>query len=70
MAKKKEQVQEKKLKVKLVRSPIGFEQSQRDTVRSLGLRRLNHVVTVIDNPQIRGMVNKVRHLVVVEEVEA
>lgn len=70
MAKKKEQVQEKQLKITLVKSAIGFEQSQKDTVRSLGLRKLHQVVTLKDNPQIRGMVNKVRHLVVVEEVEA
>lgn len=70
MAKKKEQPQEKKLKITLIRSAIGFEQSQKDTVRSLGLRKLHHTVILSDNPQIRGMVNKVRHLVVVEEVEA
>lgn len=70
MAKKKEQVQEKKLKITLVKSAIGFEQSQKDTVRSLGLRKVNHTVTLKDNPQIRGMVNKVRHLVSVEEVES
>jgi large subunit ribosomal protein L30 len=70
MAKKKEQVQEKKLKITLVRSAIGFEQSQKDTVRSLGLRKLHQVVTLSDNPQIRGMVYKVRHLVTVEEVES
>jgi len=70
MAKKKAQVQEKKLKITLVRSAIGFEQSQKDTVRSLGLRKLNHTVTLSDNPQIRGMIYKVRHLVAVEEVES
>ncbi|MBZ0286439.1 MAG: 50S ribosomal protein L30, partial [Anaerolineae bacterium] len=56
MAKKKEQVQEKKLKITLVKSSIGFEKSQKETVRSLGLRRLNQTVTLSDNPQIRGMV--------------
>jgi large subunit ribosomal protein L30 len=69
MAKKKEQIQEKKLKVTLVKSSIGFEKSQKDTVRSLGLRRINHTVTLSDNPQIRGMIYKVRHLLSVEEVE-
>ena len=69
MAKKKEQVQEKTLKVTLVKSSIGFAQSQKDTVRSLGLRRINHTVTLKDNPQIRGMIYKVRHLLTVEEIE-
>ena len=69
MAKKKEQIQEKKLKVTLVKSSIGFAQNQKDTVRSLGLRRINHTVTLTDNPQIRGMIYKVRHLLSVEEVE-
>jgi large subunit ribosomal protein L30 len=68
MAKKKEQVQEKQLKITLVKSSIGFEKSQKETVRSLGLRRLNHTVTLSDNPQIRGMIQKVRHLLTVEEV--
>jgi large subunit ribosomal protein L30 len=65
MAKKKEQA--RTLKVTLVKSPIGFEQSQKDTVRSLGLKKVNTSVMLPDNPQIRGMVNKVRHLVAVEE---
>jgi large subunit ribosomal protein L30 len=69
MAKKKEQVQEKTLKVTLVKSSIGFAQNQKDTVRSLGLRRINHTVTLKDNPQIRGMIYKVRHLLTVEEIE-
>jgi large subunit ribosomal protein L30 len=70
MAKKKEQVQEKKLKVTLVKSSIGFAQNQKDTVRSLGLRKINHSVTLSDNPQIRGMIYKVRHLLSVEELES
>ena len=69
MAKKKEQVQTKQLKVTLVKSSIGFEKSQKETVRSLGLRRINHTVTLSDNPQIRGMIYKVRHLLSVEDVE-
>lgn len=69
MAKKKEQVESKQLKVTLVKSAIGFEKSQKETVRSLGLRRINHTVTLKDNPQIRGMIYKVRHLLTVEEVE-
>lgn len=55
------------IKIKLVRSPIGNRQRHRDTVRSLGLRRLNQVVEKPDTPQIRGMIFAVRHLVQVVE---
>jgi len=58
------------LKVQLVRSPIGTKQSHRDTVRGLGLRKLNSVSELEDTPAVRGMINKISHLVVVEEVEA
>lgn len=58
----------KKLYIKLVKSPIGYSQDQKDTVRSLGLRRMNATVIQNNNPQIRGMVNKVRHLVKVKEI--
>ena len=51
------------LNVKLVRSVVGYPRDQRETVRSLGLRRMHHEVTVADNPAIRGMLHKVRHLV-------
>ena len=54
---------DKKIKVQLVRSPIGCKQSHRDTVRGLGLRRLNHTVMVEDTPAVRGMINKVYYLV-------
>ena len=57
----------KTIQVKLVRSPIGYEQSQKDTVRALGLRRMNQVVEHTDSPVIRGMINKVQHLVAVTE---
>ena len=43
------------------------DKRQRDTLRSLGLRRIGHTVEVSDSPQIRGMIHKVRHLVEVEE---
>jgi large subunit ribosomal protein L30 len=59
----------KKLKIKYVKSAIGYEQSQKDTVRSLGLKKLQSEVIVVDNPQVRGMVFKIRHLLKVEEVE-
>ncbi len=58
----------KKLRVTLVRSPIGYEKSQKATVRALGLTKMHQTVEKDDNPVIRGMVNKVRHLVRVEEV--
>ena len=53
----------KTLKVKLVRSPIGCKQSHRDTVRGLGLRRLNSIAELQDTPAVRGMINKVSYLV-------
>ena len=56
------------LRIKLVRSTIGRPKDQELTVRSLGLRRLHQTVERPDNPSIRGMVTKVRHLVEVEEI--
>jgi large subunit ribosomal protein L30 len=53
----------KTVKVKLVRSPIGTKQSHRDTVRGLGLRRLNSVSELEDTPAVRGMIDKVAYLV-------
>jgi len=58
-----------RLKVTQTRSGIGGLQNQRDTLRSLGLKRISDVVVKEDRPEIRGMVNTVRHLVAVEEVE-
>jgi large subunit ribosomal protein L30 len=55
----------KTIKVKLVRSPIGCKQSHRDTVRGLGLRRVNSVRELQDTPAVRGMVNKIAYLVLV-----
>uniref|UniRef100_A0A7C5VKT5 Large ribosomal subunit protein uL30 n=1 Tax=Fervidobacterium thailandense TaxID=1008305 RepID=A0A7C5VKT5_9BACT len=60
----------KKLKITLVRSPIGYKYDQKDTVRRLGLRRMHQTVIKDDTPQIRGMINKVKHLLKVEEIEA
>jgi large subunit ribosomal protein L30 len=65
MAKKKEQA--RTLKVTLVKSPIGYAQNQKDTVRSLGLKKVNRSVMLPDNPQVRGMIYKVRHMLLVEE---
>jgi len=56
------------LKVTQTKSKIGGTQVQRDTLRSLGLRRIGDVVVKADRPEIRGMVHAVRHLVTVEEV--
>ena len=58
-----------RLKVTQVRSKIGGTQNQRDTLRSLGLKRLHDVVVKEDRPEIRGMVATVAHLVTVEEVD-
>jgi len=60
-------VSQGRVRVKQVRSAIGYNQRQRATLRGLGLRRINHVVELEDTPAIQGMINKVRHLVVVLE---
>ena len=51
------------VKVQLVRSPIGTKQSHRDTVRGLGLRKVNCVSELQDTPAVRGMINKISYLV-------
>jgi large subunit ribosomal protein L30 len=51
------------VKIQLVRSPIGCKQSHRDTVRGLGLRKLNSVSELQDTPAVRGMINKIAYLV-------
>jgi large subunit ribosomal protein L30 len=58
-----------RLKVTQVRSVIGSKDNQRQTLRSLGLKRIHDVVVKDDRPEIRGMVATVTHLVTVEEVE-
>ncbi len=58
-----------RLKVTQLRSAIGRKQNQRDSLRSLGLKRINDVVVKEDRPEIRGMIFTVSHLVSVEEVE-
>jgi len=52
-----------KIRIKQIRSGIGFEKNQKETLRSLGLRKLNQVVELPDNPAVRGIVYTVRHLV-------
>lgn len=58
---------EKRVRVTLVKSPIGYEKSQGETARALGLRKLNQTVEKPDNPAVRGMIAKIGHLVRVEE---
>ena len=58
-----------RLKVEQKKSTIGCQKGQRETLRSLGLKRIGDVVVKEDRPEIRGMVHTVRHLVAVEEVE-
>ncbi|ANY74224.1 MULTISPECIES: 50S ribosomal protein L30 [Paenibacillus] len=58
-----------KLEITLVRSVIGRPEDQRATVKTLGLRKINHSVVQNDNPAIRGMIKKVNHLVSVKEIE-
>jgi large subunit ribosomal protein L30 len=60
---------EKTLRITQIRSLIGRTQDQRDTVRSLGLKRIRHTVEQPDRPEIRGMLRKVPHLVEWEVVE-
>jgi large subunit ribosomal protein L30 len=60
----------KKLEITLTRSLIGRPKDQRVTVKTLGLRKVNHKVVQEDNDAMRGMVNKVSHLVSVKEIEA
>lgn len=56
------------LKITLVRSIIKSKKGQKATVEALGLRKIGHSVTQKDNPQIRGMIDKIAHLVEVEEI--
>ena len=56
------------LKITWKKSAIGYKKDQRDTLRALGLRRLNQSVVREDNPTVRGMIAKVSHLVQVEKV--
>jgi large subunit ribosomal protein L30 len=58
------------LLVTQTKSSIGCKQNQRDTLRSLGLKRIGVTVVKPDRPEVRGMVQTVRHLVTVEEVDS
>ncbi len=57
-----------KLKITQIKSTIGYKKKQRQIIRALGLKRLYQTVVQKDTPQIRGMIDKVRHLLKVEEV--
>lgn len=56
------------LKITQVKGTVGTRKKQKDNLRSLGLKRIRHSVVRPDTPQVRGMINVVRHLVTVEEV--
>jgi large subunit ribosomal protein L30 len=58
--------EQRRLKITLVKSPIGFNRDQARVVTGMGLRRIRHSVTLADTPETRGMILKVRHLVTVE----
>jgi large subunit ribosomal protein L30 len=61
--------QRKTVRITLVRSPLGYSKRHKATVRALGLHRMRQTVEQADTPQLRGMVAKVAHLVLVEEVK-
>jgi large subunit ribosomal protein L30 len=71
MAKKKTSTAQggdrRKVKITLVKSPIGFDRTQAATVQGMGLRRIGHSVELVDSDATRGMILKVRHLVTVQE---
>ncbi len=59
---------EKTLKIIQIKSPIGYKQKAKTTLKALGLRRIHQSVEHVDSPVIRGMINRVNYLVKVEEV--
>jgi large subunit ribosomal protein L30 len=60
---------ERKLQIKWTKSSIGYSRRQKGTIRALGFQRLGDVVEHADTPVIRGMIDKVSHLIQVEEIE-
>jgi large subunit ribosomal protein L30 len=58
----------KKFRIKQVRSGIGRPEDQKRTLQALGLRRMQHSIEVEATPQILGMINKVKHLLLIEEL--
>ena len=63
---KKKKSDAPKVKITLVRSPIGFNRTQAATVQGMGLRRIGHTVELVDTPEVRGMINRVSYLVRLE----
>jgi len=61
--------EDRMLRITLVRSPLGRLPVQRRTVRALGLKRMNHSVVQKDTPEIKGMISRINHLIVVEPWE-
>ena len=59
----------KRLKVTQLKSEIGGKPNQRETLRSLGLKRIGDIIVKDDSPQVRGLINTVAHLVKVEEID-
>lgn len=59
-----------KLKITQTKSGIGYKQNQRQTLRSLGLKRMHDTVVQEDRPEIRGMINTIPHLVTVTEIDS
>ena len=57
------------IRVRQIKSAIGYDKSQRATLRGLGIRRMHQVVEVQDTPSVRGMINKIPHLVRIENGE-
>ena len=64
----KKELAGKTIRVMLVRSPIGYPKDQKATVKALGLRRMHQTVEQVDNPAVRGMIQKIIHLVQIEEL--
>ena len=58
---------DKKIKVTQIKSAIGYDKRQRNHLKGLGIRRMHHSVEVEDTPSVRGMINKIPHLLKVEE---
>jgi large subunit ribosomal protein L30 len=59
-----------KIRITWTKSAIGYARDQKDTIKNLGLKRLGHTIEQQDTASVRGMIHKVRHLVVVEEVQS
>ena len=58
---------EKKIKITQIKSPIGYKQKAKATLKALGLRKINHTIEHVDSPVLRGMINRVDYLVKVKE---